>query len=208
MENNLISKKELLEMIGISYGQLYRWKRKQLIPEEWFIRKSTFTGQETFFPREEILARIEKIKNMKEDLSLDDISEVFSPKLDDIKISINEVIEKEIASNVAIEIAESVYGKIQDLSFEQTLFLYTIQKVLLSGDVTVEEAKNIFSLLNQKYSSFQDAKCELIYLRKFGVGLCTLISQDSNIAFEQGIKVILKINMAAFFQELKLKLKF
>ncbi len=50
MDERLISKKELLEHAGISYGQLYRWKRKNLIPEDWFIRKSTFTGQETFFP--------------------------------------------------------------------------------------------------------------------------------------------------------------
>ena len=33
---NLISKKELLDQTGISYGQLYRWKRKGLIPEAWF----------------------------------------------------------------------------------------------------------------------------------------------------------------------------
>lgn len=49
VDSDLISKKELLEETGISYGQLYRWKRKNLIPEEWFIRKSTYTGQETFF---------------------------------------------------------------------------------------------------------------------------------------------------------------
>ena len=48
----LISKKELLEVTNISYGQLYRWKRKKLIPEEWFIKKSSFTGQETYFPKE------------------------------------------------------------------------------------------------------------------------------------------------------------
>ncbi|WP_453595920.1 DUF4004 family protein, partial [Streptomyces sp. NPDC054865] len=48
----------IVTVLSISYGQLYRWKRKNLIPEEWFIRKSTFTGQETFFPREEILKRI------------------------------------------------------------------------------------------------------------------------------------------------------
>jgi hypothetical protein len=52
MDENLISKKELLEITGISYGALYRWKRKNLIPEEWFIKKSTFTGQETFFPKD------------------------------------------------------------------------------------------------------------------------------------------------------------
>ena len=57
-EEKLLSKKEVLEKMGISYGQLYRWKRKGLIPETWFIRRSTFTGQETFFPQEKIIARI------------------------------------------------------------------------------------------------------------------------------------------------------
>lgn len=28
MDRDYISKKELLELTGISYGQLYRWKRK------------------------------------------------------------------------------------------------------------------------------------------------------------------------------------
>ena len=55
MEEKLISKKDLLELTGISYGQLYRWKRKKIIPEEWFIKKSVSTGQETFFPMEKIL---------------------------------------------------------------------------------------------------------------------------------------------------------
>ncbi|NFS84128.1 DUF4004 family protein, partial [Clostridium botulinum] len=43
MFEELISKKELLEEMKISYGQLYRWKRKKLIPEEWFIKKSVST---------------------------------------------------------------------------------------------------------------------------------------------------------------------
>ena len=57
----LISKKELLDMYGISYGALYRWKRMGLIPEDWFLRRSAPTGQETFFRREQILPRMELI---------------------------------------------------------------------------------------------------------------------------------------------------
>ena len=53
-----ISKKELLAKTGISYGQLYRWKREKLIPDDWFIKRAAFTGQETFFPRERVLERI------------------------------------------------------------------------------------------------------------------------------------------------------
>ncbi len=82
-EENLISKKEVLSQTGISYGQLYRWKRKGLIPEEWFIRRSTFTGQETFFPRDKIIPRIEQIKRMKEEHPLDDLAELITRKVDE-----------------------------------------------------------------------------------------------------------------------------
>ena len=63
---DLISKKEVLEQYGISYGALYRWKRMGLIPEAWFIRKSTTTGQETFFRRDQICPRLELILSRRE----------------------------------------------------------------------------------------------------------------------------------------------
>ena len=104
MENEeLISKKELLELTGISYGQLYRWKRKGLIPEDWFVRKSSYTGQETFFPRGKVLYRIEKIKNMKEDISLDDLADVFSPAQEEINLRPDEVAFRNIVSNEVLK---------------------------------------------------------------------------------------------------------
>lgn len=72
--DNLISKKELLGKYGISYGALYRWKRMGLIPEEWFVKKSAVTGQETFFERELICRRIEMILGLKDSLSLEEIA--------------------------------------------------------------------------------------------------------------------------------------
>ena len=78
MEQELISKKELLELYGISYGALYRWKRKGLIPEDWFIKKSTVTGQETFFPRGLICERMELIQKQKDETSLEELSKQFS----------------------------------------------------------------------------------------------------------------------------------
>ena len=74
----LISKKELLERYGISYGALYRWKRKGLIPDEWFIKKSTVTGQETFFPEKLVCERVEMILSKKEDVLLDELAQELS----------------------------------------------------------------------------------------------------------------------------------
>ncbi len=79
-DETLIAKKDVLEHADISYGQFYRWKRKGLIPESWFTRKSTFTGQETFLPRDLILDRIEAIKSLKDDHSLEEIAELLSPE--------------------------------------------------------------------------------------------------------------------------------
>ncbi len=80
-EENLIAKKEVLRQTGISYGQLYRWKRKGLIPEAWFVRRSTFTGQETFFPRDKILERVGRIKAMKDSLPLDDLADAITQRV-------------------------------------------------------------------------------------------------------------------------------
>ena len=79
MEDNLISKKDLLQRYGISYGALYRWKRKGLIPEEWFLKKSTVTGQETFFDEKTICERIELIIAQKEDTALDELAVRLAP---------------------------------------------------------------------------------------------------------------------------------
>lgn len=78
---NLISKKDLLAMTGISYGQLYRWKRQQLIPEEWFIKKASYTGQETFFPREQVLSRIETILQLKDQHSMEELAKMFTEQI-------------------------------------------------------------------------------------------------------------------------------
>ena len=72
MDPSYVSKKELLEMFGISYGALYRWKRMGLIPEDWFIRRSAATGQETWFRREQIIPRIQQI--LDRGVSLEDLS--------------------------------------------------------------------------------------------------------------------------------------
>lgn len=75
----MISKKELLKEMNISYGQLYRWKREGLIPDEWFIKQSVSTGQETYFKRDLIIPRIQKILELKEDKSIEELKQLFNP---------------------------------------------------------------------------------------------------------------------------------
>ena len=108
MGEDLISKEELLERYGISYGALYRWKRKGLIPEEWFIKKATVTGQETFFPKELICERVELIQNQKDDFSLDELSKQFHQE----------------SETKAVLTVKTLYG-------DKTFYLNEVQQVLL-----------------------------------------------------------------------------
>ncbi len=74
-----ISKRELLQATGISYGQLYRWKREKLIPDSWFIKRSSYTGQETYLPRRAI-ERIGFILENKDRYSLTQLQGMLSPE--------------------------------------------------------------------------------------------------------------------------------
>ena len=79
--DDLISKKELLDTYHISYGALYRWKRAGLIPEDWFIRKATPTGQETFFRKEQICPRVECILSRDTKQTLEDLAKELNGKI-------------------------------------------------------------------------------------------------------------------------------
>lgn len=206
MEHELISKKELLELTGISYGQLYRWKRKSLIPEDWFIRKSTFTGQETFFPKEKILARISKIKDMKEDLSLDDLADVFSPNLAEIALKKQELLDRGVVSKTALEIYTEKVGDTDSFTFDRILHAYMMDKLLQSGEISLEEGKSLLDTLADNYKKFEGRHCELIFMRKMGVSAFMLALSPSEIYFEKSAKIVARLSMAGCIEELKIKI--
>lgn len=207
MENELISKKDLLELTSISYGQLYRWKRKNLIPEDWFIKKSTFTGQETFFEKDKILARIDKIMNMKgEDFSLDDIAEVFSPQLAEVLLSKRELIQKEIVSEMTLQIYADYHGEIETFSFDRILNIAILEKFLKTGSVGLEEGKIILQNLEDDYRNFNGRDCDMVVIRKFGIATCFLLSVPNELHLEKSSKLVAKINVSSVIEELKSKI--
>lgn len=202
MEEQLISKKELLEKTSISYGQLYRWKRKNLIPEEWFIRKSTFTGQETFFPREDILKRISMIQKMKENLSLDEMREMLSPKMKDVSMTADDLIHKGLISRTALDVF-SEGGENSVFSSRDLLSLYVLEGLLQSGNVSLAEAKMAAGVLKQHDTEEIKKQTELIVLRKLGVTTCFIAAAADCILFESSVKVVERVDLAKASEELK-----
>ncbi|WP_270394170.1 YhbD family protein [Bacillus paranthracis] len=206
MSTDLISKKDLLELTGISYGQLYRWKRKNLIPEDWFVRKSTFTGQETFFPKEKILERIDKIQTMKEDLSLDELANMFSPSVREILLTKEDILRKGIASEPVLQSFIEQTNKTAEFQFVDILYVYMLEELLQSGEISLEEGKMVLQVLSENYEAMKHKTCDLIIVRKLGISTCFLVSNVDDLIFEKGTKIVLREAIMKYTEALKTKL--
>lgn len=205
MNQDLISKKDLLELTGISYGQLYRWKRKNLIPEDWFIRKSTYTGQETFFPKEKILNRIEKIQTMKETLSLDELADMFSPNTAELSMTKDELLNRGIISESVLKIyLEFSQHASNQFSYQKILYVYILENLLQSGEINLEEGKMVLQVLEEYQALLKNS--QLIIVRKLGISTCLLGTNNAEFHFEKGTKVVIQQNISSFMEELKTKL--
>jgi DNA-binding transcriptional MerR regulator len=208
MEPELISKKDLLLTCGISYGQLYRWKRKGLIPEEWFVRKSTFTGQETFFPREKMTARVERILSMKdEDLSLDDIAEAVSPSPLPDTFARDDLLARGAVSATALDLFFERHPGLTEMHFAEVLASSVADTLLRSGDAGRDEALAAIATLEEGWTTCEKTSCDLVLLRKMGVSTVLIVSASSELIVENGVRIVARIQLPAQIEQLKTRLK-
>ncbi|MDR0508899.1 MAG: YhbD family protein [Candidatus Methanoplasma sp.] len=202
MDEELISKKELLELKGISYGTLYRWKRKQLIPDEWFIRKSTFTGQETFFPRDLILERVDSILNSKAGTSLDDLAEILSGSPMELSITLKEMKQREMISETARFAAEPFFPGMTD--FDGALITYAVGGPIERGDLSLEDARTMIQSMMAADREAMRRSTVSLY-RKHGVAFCIILFDASMAQMDAASKLVFEMNMpqsAAAFKEI------
>jgi DNA-binding transcriptional MerR regulator len=142
---NLISKKDLLAITGISYGQLYRWKREHLIPEEWFIKQSAYTGQETFFPRDQILSRIKSILDLKDLYSLEELAKILSPEAAVAQINIDDLMKISEISKELLKEMPDIFGGDQ-FEFHQVALAIAISQTAEKLGLTLEQTAKLLRI--------------------------------------------------------------
>ena len=146
IDDGMISKKDLLSETGISYGQLYRWKREQLIPERWFVKRSSFTGQETFLPRDQVLERVRSILELKDQYSLEELARMFAPDHDPSMYTREELARlPDVNGRLVSQYAEMV-NKTQ-FRYVEALLLYVLSRarkdIFFDADSTEAILKNV-----------------------------------------------------------------
>lgn len=161
----MISKKDLLIKTKISYGQLYRWKREGLIPEEWFVKTSVSTGQETFFDEDLIIPRINKILDLKDEYSIDEIKKLLNPKPSQIVFSKDKLNE---LNCLDARIVKRLVDKNTDLSIDEVVILYALSKARDEVDKLFYNIKFDLTLSEFKNYDFVNAKMALISQKREG----------------------------------------
>jgi DNA-binding transcriptional MerR regulator len=212
----LISKKEVLEKTGISYGQLYRWKRKGLIPEGWFIRRSTFTGQETFFPREKILERIERIKDLKEGHPLDDLAELITRRVNaKLAVAFSKLRQLGWLDEELLEVCNLKKVDEGTLSLDETLYLGVLRR--LKGAARGEEialAKRTLekALARNGIERVREEKLFLYLLRKrlsaagISAEISLVVLAGEGALFDPEIEVVEAVDLGTVLERIKLDL--
>lgn len=203
MEKKLISKKELLEVTGISYGQLYRWKRKKIIPEEWFIKTATFTGQETFFPKYDILERIEKIIELKDKLSLDELAEVFSTNPENFELNEEVLLEKDIVSLATLRLYKYNFSQIDKFNFSECMYLKIFDELIKIKGVSVKDVVKLIYDLKSKYPKIDYESYRIIVLSKYNIDELIIVMVKDDILHVGEQEIIKSINLGEIINLLK-----
>lgn len=205
MENEWISKKELMAHTGISYGQLYRWKRENLIPEDWFVRKSTFTGQETFFPKDKILERIRSIMGLKDRYPLEDVARMLSPELTGISFRIAKVIRDELVDKETAALLQEQQGK-EFCTFFEICILKALGEARVADVLSQNDLERILGSVADWNKQYTGGSYMLYVLSLGNAHTVILGAKEPPVLLDHELKVAGRYDLEAIGAELKRKL--
>lgn len=198
-----ITKKELLAQTGISYGQLYRWKRQKLIPEDWFIKQASYTGQETIFPREQILSRIQAILDAKDTYSLDELASLLSPEQSETALPACTLSQIQLISKEVLQQILETRPKAEYHFFELVLFA-AVSAACTQCNLKGPEIQDLLQKSWNAARENQSVNRTLLVLR-VGEELHTaLLGKDSTIHFDSGVEIIYCSALGELADQLKL----
>ncbi|MCR0565055.1 YhbD family protein, partial [[Clostridium] innocuum] len=200
------SKKDLLKTTGISYGQLYRWKREGLIPEEWFVKRSSPTGQETYFPQEKILKRIHAIQQLKDSYSLEELARILTPEVSN-RLFCEEDLEHfdELDIDVAADFMDAMSK--DSFVFLEVLVMIALSQAMVDSAITEEERTHAVSFLSKRMSELHSADYVLELLQAQGHLYVLLKKEGSEVYLDDGLVAIRFIHLNELSNAIKLKYK-
>ncbi len=199
-----ITKKELLNETGISYGQLYRWKREGLIPEEWFIKQPSFTGQETIFPRSKILNRIKAIQELKDKYSLEELAKILSPEVAERYFTTEDLrVIEEIKDNLIPAFVQAFQKN--NFSFIEVLIMIALSDFKEHSDISRGQLMEIIEGLKDYLPKMRSTGYILILFDRQKDYYATIYEEQAQVYIDSRLSIVKEIHINDLSNSLKLK---
>ncbi|WJH37228.1 YhbD family protein [Paenibacillus sp. CC-CFT747] len=173
----------------MSYGQLYRWKRQNLIPESWFIKQSSFTGQETFFHRDKILTRVRGILELKDSHSLEELAELLSPELTNKSFALSRLQEKGLWDpDLLVRLARRL-NKLE-LTFMEAVLAYVAGRLREEHELADGRLEELLEGMEGWIPQLGDTSYRLYYCVRDGTGMAAVVPKDSPFLTDAKVKQV------------------
>ena len=124
------------------------------------MKQSSFTGQETFFPREQMLQRIRAIQELKDQYSLEELAKLLSPEISVKGFTMEDLesmeeINKELISTFQSILEKDVY------TYMELLQLVILSKLKEELDLTVSQISGLLAGMKAYLSDMKSTGCRL-----------------------------------------------
>ena len=199
-----ISKKDLLAETGISYGQLYRWKREGLIPEEWFVKRSAFTGQEIFFPRERMLTGVQAILSMKDSYSLDEIRAILGGDMPGYSVG-DVLLEMTPKSRDFVDALEPSL-RAKKLAPARLAAVLGVYETVRGSGVASDELRELTNKAVLAASELSQLPAMVLLIKLDGCRHFVMTSQSAQIVADSGFEQLEAVHLADIAERIKSKM--
>jgi hypothetical protein len=98
-------------------------------------------------------------------------------------------------------------GDVTVFPFQTILCVYLLDTLLKTGELSLDEGSMLLQTFAEHFKKFEGKNCELIVTRKMGVSSVMLVASPGDIHFDNGVKIVVRLDMAGCMEELMLKLK-
>ena len=181
-------------------------EREGLIPEEWFVKRSSPTGQETYFPQEKILKRIHAIQQLKDSYSLEELARILTPEVSN-RLFCEEDLEHfdELDIDVAADFMDAMSK--DSFVFLEVLVMIALSQAMVDSAITEEERTHAVSFLSKRMSELHSADYVLELLQAQGHLYVLLKKEGSEVYLDDGLVAIRSIHLNELSNAIKLKYK-
>lgn len=169
------------------------------------MKQSAFTGQETFFPREKMLKRVEAIQALKDDLSLEEIAKLLSPELSDRLFQNEDLTAIDELDKSVVESFNKQLGKNTFTYFEVLLMqAFSIFKNE-SEELPESELNSMILSVKDWFRHISGTSYTLVFLEKGGCMYVMIHQLQAQVLMDARFKVLRSFQLDELSDDIKMK---